>query len=95
MLTTEDYAEFSLYYAKQVRAFLITNVDGDRIPTMMVSEGGGLCVVQRPCQKSAFRFAAPPDLAHENPPFFCPAIAKKKAGKASAFFSRRGKKIMI
>ncbi|MFI3157005.1 MAG: uroporphyrinogen decarboxylase [Methylococcaceae bacterium] len=42
MLTTEDYAEFSLYYAKQVRAQLKTNVDGQRIPTILFTKGGGL-----------------------------------------------------
>ncbi len=42
MLTTEDYAEFSLYYAKQVRAQLKTDVDGQRIPTILFTKGGGL-----------------------------------------------------
>ncbi len=42
MLTTEDYAEFSLYYAKQVRAQLKTDVDGRRIPTILFTKGGGL-----------------------------------------------------
>jgi uroporphyrinogen decarboxylase len=42
MLTTEDYAEFSLYYAKQVRALLKTNVDGQQIPTILFTKGGGL-----------------------------------------------------
>ncbi|MGZ8184499.1 MAG: uroporphyrinogen decarboxylase [Methylobacter sp.] len=42
MLTTEDYAEFSLYYAKQVRALLKTHVDGQQIPTILFTKGGGL-----------------------------------------------------
>ncbi|WP_027147896.1 uroporphyrinogen decarboxylase [Methylobacter tundripaludum] len=42
MLTTEDYVEFSLYYAKQVRALLKTTVDGQQIPTILFTKGGGL-----------------------------------------------------
>jgi len=42
MLTTEDYVEFSLYYAKQVRALLKTNIDGQQIPTILFTKGGGL-----------------------------------------------------
>ena len=42
MLTSEDYIEFSLYYAKQVRALLKTNVDGQQIPTILFTKGGGL-----------------------------------------------------
>ncbi|HEY8096769.1 MAG TPA: uroporphyrinogen decarboxylase [Methylobacter sp.] len=42
MLTSEDYLEFSLYYAKQVRAQLKTNVDGQQIPTILFTKGGGL-----------------------------------------------------
>jgi len=42
MLTTEDYIEFSLYYAKQVRALLKTTVDGQQIPTILFTKGGGL-----------------------------------------------------
>jgi len=42
MLSTEDYTEFSLYYAKQVRALLNTNVDGQQIPTILFTKGGGL-----------------------------------------------------
>jgi uroporphyrinogen decarboxylase len=42
MLTTEDYAEFSLSYAKQVRAQLKTNMDGQQIPTILFTKGGGL-----------------------------------------------------
>ncbi len=41
VLSTEDYQEFSLYYAKQVRSLLNTNVDGQRIPTILFSKGGG------------------------------------------------------
>ena len=42
MLTSEDYVEFSLYYAKQVRALLKTTVDGQQIPTILFTKGGGL-----------------------------------------------------
>lgn len=42
MLTSEDYNEFSLYYAKQVRALLKTEVDGQQIPTILFTKGGGL-----------------------------------------------------
>jgi len=42
MLATEDYSEFSLYYAKQVRSLLKTNVDGQQIPTILFTKGGGL-----------------------------------------------------
>lgn len=42
MLSTEDYAEFSLYYAKQVRAQLKTHVDGQQVPTILFTKGGGL-----------------------------------------------------
>ncbi|MDI1229845.1 MAG: uroporphyrinogen decarboxylase [Methylobacter sp.] len=42
MLTGEDYVEFSLYYAKQVRSLLNTNVDGQQIPTILFTKGGGL-----------------------------------------------------
>jgi len=42
MLATEDYTEFSLYYAKQVRALLKTHVDGQQIPTILFTKGGGL-----------------------------------------------------
>ena len=41
MLTTEDYLEFSLYYAKQVRAMLKTEENGKRIPTILFTKGGG------------------------------------------------------
>lgn len=41
MLTTEDYQEFSLYYAKQVRAQLKTRVNDQQIPTIFFTKGGG------------------------------------------------------
>jgi uroporphyrinogen decarboxylase len=42
MLSSEDYAEFSLRYAKQVRALLKTEHDGQIIPTILFTKGGGL-----------------------------------------------------
>jgi uroporphyrinogen decarboxylase len=42
MLSSEDYIEFSLYYAKQVRALLKTDIDGQQIPTILFTKGGGL-----------------------------------------------------
>jgi len=42
MLTSEDYIEFSLYYAKQIRSLLKTNVDGQQVPTILFSKGCGL-----------------------------------------------------
>jgi uroporphyrinogen decarboxylase len=41
VLSSEDYAEFSLYYAKQVRSLLNTHVDGQQIPTILFSKGCG------------------------------------------------------
>ncbi|MGR9051183.1 MAG: uroporphyrinogen decarboxylase [Gammaproteobacteria bacterium] len=41
VLSTEDYLEFSLYYAKQVRAHLHTHVGGKRIPAILFTKGGG------------------------------------------------------
>ncbi len=41
VLSTEDYQEFSLYYAKQVRSLLNTQVNGQQIPTILFSKGGG------------------------------------------------------
>ncbi|MEI6707565.1 MAG: uroporphyrinogen decarboxylase [Methylococcales bacterium] len=41
VLSSEDYAEFSLYYAKQIRSLLNTNVDGQQIPTVLFSKGCG------------------------------------------------------
>jgi len=42
MLSGEDYVEFSLAYAKQVRALLKTDGDGQKIPTILFTKGGGL-----------------------------------------------------
>ena len=42
LLSTEDYREFSLNYAKQVRSLLNTNKDGQEIPTLFFTKGGGL-----------------------------------------------------
>ncbi|WAK02778.1 uroporphyrinogen decarboxylase [Methylobacter sp. YRD-M1] len=42
MLTSEDYAEFSLYYSKQVRSLLNTTINGQPIPTILFTKGGGL-----------------------------------------------------
>lgn len=42
MLTGEDYREFSLHYAQQVRSLLKTEIDGIRIPTILFTKGGGL-----------------------------------------------------
>ncbi len=41
MLTSEDYAEFSLNYAKQVRSLLNTGTGEHRIPTILFTKGGG------------------------------------------------------
>lgn len=41
MLTSEDYAEFSLYYAKQVRSLLNTGTGEHKIPTILFTKGGG------------------------------------------------------
>lgn len=41
MLTSEDYNEFSLFYAKQVRSLLNTEIEGRRIPTILFTKGGG------------------------------------------------------
>lgn len=42
VLSGEDYLEFSLHYAKQVRSLLKTDVDGQTIPTILFTKGGGL-----------------------------------------------------
>lgn len=42
MLSSEDYIEFSLKYAQQVRQQLNTLKDGQRIPTIFFTKGGGL-----------------------------------------------------
>jgi uroporphyrinogen decarboxylase len=41
VLSTEDYNEFSLNYAKQVRSLLKTTVDGQEVPTIFFTKGGG------------------------------------------------------
>ncbi|MDC9728743.1 MAG: uroporphyrinogen decarboxylase [Methyloprofundus sp.] len=40
-LGTEEYLEFSLRYAEQVRALLQTNVNGQEVPTVLFTKGGG------------------------------------------------------
>ncbi|MDF1582596.1 MAG: uroporphyrinogen decarboxylase [Methyloprofundus sp.] len=40
-LGTEEYIEFSLRYAQQVRALLNTNVNGQKVPTILFTKGGG------------------------------------------------------
>jgi uroporphyrinogen decarboxylase len=42
MLSHDDYLEFSLRYARQVRALLNTRQDGKQIPTILFTKGGGL-----------------------------------------------------
>ncbi len=42
MLSSEDYLEFSLQYARQVRELLNTNYNGQQIPTVLFTKGGGL-----------------------------------------------------
>jgi len=42
MLATEEYLQFSLAYAKQVRELLKTNSNGQIIPTLFFTKGGGL-----------------------------------------------------
>ncbi len=41
MLSTEDYLEFSLRYAQQIRESLNTTLDGQTIPTILFTKGGG------------------------------------------------------
>jgi uroporphyrinogen decarboxylase len=41
MLASEDYYEFSLHYAQQVRSLLKTEIDGQKIPTLLFTKGGG------------------------------------------------------
>ncbi len=41
VLSTEDYQAFSLDYAKRIRQSLNTNRDGQAIPTILFSKGGG------------------------------------------------------
>ena len=40
-LGTEEYLEFSLRYAQQVRELLNTNVNGQVVPTVLFTKGGG------------------------------------------------------
>jgi uroporphyrinogen decarboxylase len=40
-LATEEYLEFSLQYARQVRSLLNTNYEGQQIPTIFFTKGGG------------------------------------------------------
>lgn len=42
MLSTEDYNEFSLHYAKQVKALLNDGPNGEKIPSILFTKGGGL-----------------------------------------------------
>jgi len=42
VLSSEDYNEFSLNYAKQLRSLLKTNSDGQEVPTIFFTKGGGL-----------------------------------------------------
>jgi uroporphyrinogen decarboxylase len=42
ILSSEDYQEFSLYYAKQVRALLKTDQNEQKVPTILFTKGGGL-----------------------------------------------------
>ena len=41
LLSTEDYSDFSLRYAKQVRAQLKTDYQGQQIPCILFTKGGG------------------------------------------------------
>ncbi|MBM4207059.1 MAG: uroporphyrinogen decarboxylase [Gammaproteobacteria bacterium] len=41
MLTTEDYREFSLNYAQQVRSLLNVGADDNKIPSILFTKGGG------------------------------------------------------
>jgi uroporphyrinogen decarboxylase len=42
VLSSEDYRDFSLYYAKQVHSLLKTEQDGQKIPAILFTKGGGL-----------------------------------------------------
>jgi len=42
VLATEDYLEFSLHYAKQVQSLLNTKQNGQEVPTILFTKGGGL-----------------------------------------------------
>lgn len=41
VLATEDYEQFSLYYAKQVQSMLKTTHNGQKIPSILFTKGGG------------------------------------------------------
>lgn len=40
-LGTEEYMEFSLRYAQQVQSLLKTNINGQRVPAVLFTKGGG------------------------------------------------------
>ena len=42
ILTSEDYLEFSLHYAKQISALLQKEAEGRRVPAILFTKGGGL-----------------------------------------------------
>ncbi len=42
MLSTEDYRDFSLYYAKQINSILNKGPNGEKIPSILFTKGGGL-----------------------------------------------------
>ncbi len=42
ILSSEDYKEFSLNYARQVRQLLKTDMNGYQVPTILFTKGGGL-----------------------------------------------------
>ncbi len=46
LLTTEDYQTFSLNYAQQVRQLLHSDYQGQRIPNILFTKGGGLWLEQ-------------------------------------------------
>ncbi len=41
ILATEEYKQFSLAYAQQVRSLLNTDIDGTKVPTIFFTKGGG------------------------------------------------------
>lgn len=42
VLSCDDYREFSLHYAKQIRDLLIVENEGRRVPNILFTKGGGL-----------------------------------------------------
>lgn len=46
LLTSEDYAEFSLAYAQQVFSLLKTTIDNQQIPSIFFTKGGGMWLTQ-------------------------------------------------